>query len=415
MKNVLVIDDSKVILAIVKEEISQVSEANIITGESYKEAQKLIEENEFHVAVLDVHLPDADNGEVIDLALEHDIPVIVLSGGMNQVTKDIVLKKNIIEYIAKSDPVTVGYVASVVKRVLKNYDEHVLIVDDSKTSRLLARMHLEKLRINVLEASSAKEAIDKINDSENNITLVLTDYEMPEMNGMELTMHLRQSYSKDQLAIIAVSSSQNKTIATKFLRHGANDFIVKPFTYEEFSTRININLEMIELFRETRDNANKDFLTGMYNRRFFFESGYPMFGKAKRKKNDLAVVMLDIDFFKRVNDTYGHDVGDVAIKEVATILNKMLRKSDLIARFGGEEFCILLEDITLEDARARFEEIREAFEENIITVDKISFSYTVSTGICYGLLDSLDDMIKVSDEALYEAKSTGRNKVSISS
>jgi diguanylate cyclase (GGDEF)-like protein len=159
--------------------------------------------------------------------------------------------------------------------------------------------------------------------------------------------------------------------------------------------------------------ASRDFLTGSYNRRFFFESGKAIFAKAKRKQEKIAAAMLDIDKFKNVNDTYGHDAGDVAIQEIAVILNKNLRASDLVARFGGEEYCILLEDIKLEDLKKLFEKIRAAFESNVITAGKVSFSYTVSIGIFYGLEDTLDEMVKKADEGLYFCKENGRNQVHI--
>jgi len=123
--------------------------------------------------------------------------------------------------------------------------------------------------------------------------------------------------------------------------------------------------------------------------------------------------MIDIDKFKNINDTYGHNVGDYAIKEIKNILDTSLRGSDLVARFGGEEFCIVLEEINLVNLTVLFEKIRAAFEVNIIHIDALEISYTVSIGVCFGLLDSLEAMVNMSDEALYEAKTTGRNKVII--
>ena len=161
------------------------------------------------------------------------------------------------------------------------------------------------------------------------------------------------------------------------------------------------------------DVANKDFMTGAYNRRYFFESGNNIFLKAKRKKTPLAVAMIDIDKFKIINDTYGHDVGDVAIKEIKRILDDNLRVSDLMARFGGEEFCIILEDITEEDTRKLFEQIRLAFEKNEININGTIITYTVSFGIAFGILDTLDDMVKLADNALYDSKENGRNQITI--
>ena len=414
-RNILVVDDSRVVLSMVKKALYNCSEieANIVTAESYEETKLLIQKTDYQVAVLDVTLPDAQNGEVIDLLIEQNVPVIVLTGGINQASKNVILQKDIVEYITKSNPQSLNYIVTSVKRVLHNYDSYVLVVDDSKSTRNQTRKNLEKLHVNVIEASCAKEAIEILQTSKYYIPLVVTDYEMPDMNGMELTLELRQSFSKDRLAIIALSGNEDSRIATEFIRHGANDFINKSYTYEEFAVRINVNLELVDLFRQGKETASKDFLTGLYNRRFFFESGVPIIQKARRKKRTAAIAMIDIDHFKNINDTYGHDVGDIAIKEVANILHKFLRTSDLISRFGGEEFCILLEDISLVDLKEKFNQIKEAFEKNTIILKNISISYTVSIGLIYGISDTLEEMITLSDKALYEAKESGRNPVII--
>ncbi len=415
LKNVLIVDDLKVIRSILKKEISRCSDiqANLIMAESYAETIELVEMHEFHVAILDVNLPDAPKGEVIDLLRSKNVPVVVLTGGINEMGKKLILEKDIVEYVTKNNPKSISYILSVIKRILNNYSLHVLIVDDSKSFRQVIRKNLEKAHVNVLEAASAEEAIDIIDESDKYIPLVLTDYEMPGMSGMDLTIHLRQVYSKDRLSIIAISGADKQNISTQFLRYGANDFIKKPFTDEELSARINLNLEMIELFKMSKENASKDFLTGLYNRRFFFESGNPIVDKAKRKGLPIAVAMIDIDLFKIINDTYGHDVGDIAIKEVGVILNRCLRRSDLIARFGGEEFCILMDNTLAKNVEIKFELIREAFEKNVIKIDGLDISYTVSIGINYGTNYSLDDMIKLADKALYMAKDQGRNSVVI--
>ena len=414
-KKILIVDDSKVVRSMVKKALDECQEidADLIFTESYAQTQEIVQKHRFHIAILDVTLPDAQNGEVIDLLAEQDVPVVVLTGGISNASKNIILKKNIMEYITKSNPQSLDYIVTIAKRILKNYDAHVLIIDASKSLRLLTKLSLEKLNLCVLEAKSAKEAIEILRTSEQYIPLVITDYSLPDMDGMELTMELRQIYSKDKLSIIALSGSNDPIIASKFLRHGANDFIKKPYTHEEFSLRINVNLELIDLFRQSKETASKDFLTGLYNRRFFFESGIPILEKTKRKSLSIAVATIDIDFFKKINDTYGHDIGDVAIKEVANILKKHLRSSDLIARFGGEEFCILLDDISEEKALNKFEDIRAAFESNILSVSGATISYTVSIGLYYGNACSLEDMLTLADKALYEAKETGRNKVII--
>ena len=154
-------------------------------------------------------------------------------------------------------------------------------------------------------------------------------------------------------------------------------------------------------------------MTGSYNRRYFFEASEAILDKNSRKEKEIVVATLDIDNFKNVNDTHGHDVGDVAIQEIAIVLSKHLRASDLVARFGGEEYSILLEDISIEDTRTLFEKIRFSFEENVIKINDLALKYTVSLGIAFGKSKDINEMLKISDEALYEAKETGRNKVVI--
>jgi len=156
--------------------------------------------------------------------------------------------------------------------------------------------------------------------------------------------------------------------------------------------------------------SNTDPMTDAYNRRYFYNVGESIFLKNKRKNTPIIVAMLDIDNFKNINDEYGHNAGDIGIKEVSKILSKYLRESDLFARFGGEEFCILLEDISLEDAKKLFERVRESFEKNTFKYNDIEINYTVSIGVAFGMADSLEDMVRLSDNALYYSKNNGKNR-----
>lgn len=415
MQKVLIVDDSQTVLNALKSELINHPEIEPIFASSNKEAMRAIREHQgdIHAAILDYNLPDAPNGEVVSLASAHNIPSVVLTGSLDKSVRDIILKKNVVDFILKSDPTSIVSAINAIHKVLKNYDTTVLIVDDSKLSREIIKMSLETTHLNILEAENGKEALDIINNEKNNINLVITDYQMPEMDGIDLTFTLREQYSKAELSIIAVSAAKDEETVSKFLKLGANDFINKPPTPTEVITTVNSNLEILDLFEQVRNLANKDFLTGAYNRRYFYDAGNAIFSKIKRKKLPLAVAMLDIDKFKNINDTYGHDIGDIAIKEIKKVLDETLRASDLTARFGGEEFCIVLEDITLEDTKLLFEKIRKRFEENTIEVDKTKISYTVSLGVAYGMEKSLEEMVRLSDEALYYSKENGRNQVKI--
>lgn len=415
MKRVLVVDDSKTILKKIEVELSQYDNIEAIFADSYKDAMKKIREfhGNFHAAILEINLPDAKVGEVVGLANSYNIPSVILTGMLNADIKNAIQKKDILAYISKSSAKSIKLAVKFIQRALSNYDTTVLIVDDSKLYRKILSDLLKEIKINVLEAEDGFEALQILENTKEKISLVLTDFEMPNLNGLDLTIKIRENHDKNELGIIALSTVDDTNIISDFLRFGANDFINKPFNKNEVAIRINSNLELLDLFTQITDMANKDFLTGAYNRRYFYDSGDAIFLKAKRKESPVAVVMIDIDNFKNINDKYGHDIGDVAIKEIKKILDRNLRASDLMARFGGEEFCILLEDISQENVAILFEKIRNDFEKNIIKTKNHEIKYTVSFGIAYGLLDSLEAMVNLSDDALYDSKENGRNQVTI--
>ncbi|NOQ30898.1 MAG: diguanylate cyclase [Helicobacteraceae bacterium] len=416
MKKILLIDDSKTIISSLKIDIDLlIHDIEILIAYSFSEASNIIRrhKDDIFIAVVDLALPDCDDGKAVLLTLSHKIPTIVLTANDDVNLKKVLLEKEILDYIRKDSPNAGKYIANLISKIIRNSLTTALVVDDSQLFRDAFAKDLKKLHINVLEAKDGQEALDIMEDNEQNVSLILTDYNMPNVDGIELTSKLREKYDKDSLSIIALSATDDNRALSEFIKAGANDFITKPHKFEELNVRVNSNLDILDLFQKTKDLANKDFLTGSYNRRYFFEASEMIVAKNVRKDSPVAVATLDIDHFKRVNDTHGHDVGDVAIQEIAKVLDKTLRDSDLAARFGGEEYCILLEDISEDDTFALFEKIRLNFEENEIKIDELTLKYTVSLGVAYGKCNDINELIKVSDNALYEAKDNGRNRVII--
>ena len=415
-RTVLIVDDDRVVLEILEAKLNQsIQNLTILKALTYKDGVKHILNKEIVIdaAVLDLNLPDVETGAIVDFAMKKNIPTIVLTGTMDETLKKALVKNDIVDYIIKGGKRGIDHAIVSVDRILKNKDINILLVDDSAVQLKIAQNILEKMKFNVTTAVDGLEAYGILQNSDIKFSLVLTDFNMPKMDGMDLTLKIREEYGKDELGVIVISANDTPEISSQFISVGANDFVNKPYTEIEVMTRINSNLELLELFQKTKDMANKDFMTGAYNRRFFFDSGQAIYGKAKREKKDICVAMFDIDKFKNINDTYGHDVGDVAICEVANILNENLRDSDLMARFGGEEFCVLLENISLEEVERLFEKIRAVFENNIIKINGLEIKFTTSIGICYGMEDDLEEMIKKSDDGLYYCKNNGRNQIAI--
>ena len=415
-KTILIVDQDENVINLLRDKLLlKMSNLNILAASSYKEAVKhILDKNQnIDISILDLDLPGVDNGAIVEYAMAKDIPTIVLTSIKVENFREMLTQNKIIDYIVKGDQRGLDHAVDSATKVVQNQGKNILVVDDSSVQLAVAVDILERMKFNVVTAMNGLEAYGILHNSDIKFSIVLTDFNMPKMDGMDLTLKIREEFDKDELAVVVLSANDRPDLSSQFISVGANDFLNKPYTEIELITRINSNLELLALFEKTRDMANKDFMTGAYNRRYFFEAGEAIFAKAKRSGKDLAVAMFDIDKFKNINDTYGHDVGDVAIIEVANILNKHLRSSDLMARFGGEEFCVLLEDISREDLDVLFEKIRLVFENNIIKTNGLEIKFTASIGICYGMEDDLESMIKKSDDGLYFCKNNGRNQVAV--
>lgn len=415
-KNILLVDDDSLIVSILKEKLLLLDQdLNILEATNYKDGMKhIIQHSPIHAAILDICLPDAPNGEMIDYSLGKNIPTVVLTGIYNEKLKNKLLKNNILDYIFKDGRKGINNSIQSINRVLSNYETTVLIVDDSKTQQDILKGMLETIKLKVLVASNGIEALEYVKDKNNHISLVLTDYNMPKMDGMQLISELRDIYDKDELGIIMLSSSKQPEIATKFIKIGANDFIQKPYSFTEVIIRVNSLLHIIDLFHQIKESSYKDFLTGAYNRRYFYTHAQQILENSAKNKENIALALLDVDYFKKINDKYGHDAGDKCIIEVCKILKETLRPTDLIARFGGEEFSILLENISQDQTQTLLENLRKKFEENKIIYNDQTIQFTVSIGAyCATAKQKLEQMLKIADKALYECKDSGRNRLKI--
>ncbi len=409
---VLIVEDSRAINKMLAHHIATQLHIDVESAASMQEAKQILDAqgDQFFVAILDLNLPDAPNGEIVDVVLDLGIPPIILTGSICDDLHDEMLEKPIVDYVVKRNLNEIEYVIETVQRLRENMGRKVLVVDDSKSSRRLLSSLLQRHYLNVLEACDGVEALDVLAEHDD-IILMVTDYNMPRMDGMELITKAREKWSRHELAIIGISTSGSGTVSVKLLKSGANDFITRPFLHEEFYCRINQNIDAVASYCMLRDAADRDFLTGLFNRKYLFNTGNKLFQNAQRKNITLTAVMIDIDFFKKINDTYGHHVGDMALKHVASIFNQQLREADVIARFGGEEFCLLCVNVNDADAEMLFTRFRKAIADNPLVMNSLIVPMTVSIGYSMELTDSLDHMIKDADTALYDAKEGGRNRV----
>jgi len=287
---------------------------------SLAEARTLLAAGSGYLAALcDLNLPDAEHGEVIDLVVRAGIPAIALTAVFGDELRESILKKGVVDYVLKDSINAYGYVCDLIGRLSRNRAIEVLVVDDSLSIRALLKQSLEMYGLRVHIARDGEEGLAVLH-AHPGIRVMLVDYYMPGMDGFQLTIEARKTHGKDRLAIIGLSGSDDPMFSARFLKNGANDFIHKPFHYEEAICRVNQNLDVLELIEVAQNAANRDFLTGLYNRRYFFHEGRDRFEAARAAGQPVATAMLDIDHFKQVNDQHGHDCGDLALKAVAQLL-----------------------------------------------------------------------------------------------
>jgi len=299
------------------------------------------------------------------------------------------------------------------KLKILNYlkDKKILIVDDSKTALLINLKAIRKFYpfTKVLTAINGVEALKCIEEHPE-IKLIITDYEMPKMDGKTLIKTIRRKYNIDEKIIISISSTEELGLSSTLLKMGANDFLHKPFIEDELLCRIDNNMITAILLDEMKQMAYKDPLTSLFNRRYFFETAEKLYLTALREKREIAVLMCDIDHFKKINDNYGHDTGDIVIKNTAEILSSNIRKNDIVARYGGEEFVIFLYNCDIKFAYLIGEKIRYKINDIVLNDKKGNeIKYTISIGVS-NQGERLEDIINNADKMLYMAKKT-RNRV----
>ena len=294
----------------------------------------------------------------------------------------------------------------------------LLVVDDSEFNRDLLSRRLIHYGYNVATAEGGAEAIECIQKSD--YDAILLDIMMPEVSGWDVLEWIRASYSREQLPVIMATANDASEDMVKALQLGANDYVTKPLDVKVVRARVDTHVilkktaaSLIRTNQQLEELARFDSLTSVLNRRSFEEYLDREFKRAMRYKSQLSCIVMDIDFFKRVNDTYGHAAGDQVLIEVAKVLSDNSRETDFVARYGGEEFCVLLTETSETGGVNWAERVRQEVAKLIIQNESAPISVTLSLGVA-SLNDGMkqpQEMIQLADEAMFTAKQRGRNQV----
>ena len=299
---------------------------------------------------------------------------------------------------------------------------NILIVDDVEDNIEILGDLLTFDGYNVQTARSGESALKRVQESRPD--LILLDILMPGIDGYEVCKRLKADPSTNDIPVVFVSSMVDIESKVKGFKSGGVDYINKPFQHAEILVRVNTHITMLRLRKdlemrnaELERLANTDYLTNLYNRRRFFITAEKIYTEAVRTGYPISITLLDLDYFKQVNDTHGHMIGDQVLIHVAHLIRDYCRENDMAARYGGEEFAILHPNI---DGQATFQVV-DRIRENVEDTPYVNEANEIGLTLSAGIVDSrvsqdyprVDDLLSLADKALYRAKDGGRNQVVI--
>jgi two-component system cell cycle response regulator len=292
----------------------------------------------------------------------------------------------------------------------------ILVAEDSLVIRSVLRRYLEVEGYRVIDAADGQAAIDRCHEDPPDT--VLLDIEMPGMNGHEVLAYLKADEELRDIPVVFLTGKTGTDDIVAGLRSGAHDYLKKPFETAELIARVGAAVRTKLLQDELRDQSAEfarmsriDALTGLYNRRHLEERLREADSAGLRHGRDLSVVMVDIDHFKQVNDTQGHQGGDDVLREFTQRLQAQVRGEDVAGRWGGEEFLVILPETDIDGATTLAERIRASVASAPFTHGPHRFVVTISAGCAAGAAGDTDELVRRADVALYRAKAEGRNRV----
>jgi diguanylate cyclase (GGDEF)-like protein len=365
--------------------------------------------------VVDVVLPEGrlagpELGRQLQTRQEHHIPTIAISCRWDWESRLAAVRAGIDAYYAKPlDLTALAERLDSLTQQRKSKPYRALLVEDSE---VLAAHYAEVLKAANMDVhvthdpTRLLEALDRFAPD-----LILMDLYMPGCNGIEAAQVIRQDPKFTDLPIVFLSTESGKQIHQAAMRTGADDFLEKPIADADLVSAVTLRAER---FRALRGLIRQDSMTGLLNHIAFMLQLEAEISRSARTGTALTLAMLDIDHFKQVNDRHGHPVGDRVITSVSQLLRQRMRKSDILGRYGGEEFAVIMPDTSLQDALKVIDELREQFAQIHHSNGNEHFSCTLSAGIAtLAPKKGLSEFIQSADKALYQAKHQGRNRTCI--
>jgi diguanylate cyclase (GGDEF)-like protein len=367
----------------------------------------------FDLAILDLCLADAPDGEALDLVLSHSVPAIVFSGYTSDARRSAILADGAAEIVYKNSPRSLDRLAEAVERQQLARRPAVAVIGIAGKARPPVLHALRPQAFSAIYCDDEDQAMSAIDASKGSVELLVVPSELAERDGYALFGKLALRFGEDTVRTVGYALEPGENELSRFLAAGGDDFLHMPMSAADVEARLAHTLNIHRQIQSLRRMASRDYLTDMLNRRYFFDRGPKLVDMCLRQSAPACAALVDIDHFKRLNDTYGHEVGDLVLKAVSRKLLQLVgEKNHLPARIGGEEFALLLTNMDVEQAFDFCERIRLDIAKTRIVIDDEDLTVTVSMGLAaISGAESFDNYLNAADQYLYLAKHAGRNRV----
>ncbi|MGA1861607.1 diguanylate cyclase [Deferribacter thermophilus] len=421
MKKILIADASKVSRILLEKILADTFD--IISFSSIAETIDYLKKNSADILISGFELSDGNAFKLAELIKINDIliPILLITSDPKTISKYDVYSYGILDILTRDhiDENIIDEINHIIE-LYSNIDlsnSFIAAIDDSKTQLYFIENVLKQTKSKYFLFENPREFIQTLPHNKPDICIL--DVYMDEMDGIEVTKAIRKFPELKNTRILIQTSARENSLLRTLMIIGADDYIIKPYSTEELLLKIinnykvkKLNDELDQINKELFEKATTDPLTGLYNRRFIIQQLNILIENYKRYLTPFSVIILDIDHFKKINDTYGHDIGDNILISLAKILKDTLRKTDIIGRFGGEEFLCLIPNTPAENLSLIISKLLNNVRNFEYKHNDTVIKFTISIGCCLFTkkYKSDNEIIKCADDMLYKAKNSGRDQ-----
>lgn len=423
-KYILIADPSKVSRFVLEQYLSD--KYNVLLSTSISESKRMLSMAIPSIVLVAYELRDGLGYELCRYVNEKfkNVPVVIISSEEDPERKKIALESGAIDYVVRKniDESIVSYIDEIVELLeISNLrgSNAIIIQKDHLSSKFISNVLFSLgMQVQIFDPDNLIE--EQFVSS--NPDIIIIDLDIGNDTGLTLIKNIRKINSIKKVPILILTDSRENRILRSFMLFGANDYTLKPLTTESLLLRVTTNIRTKKLYdylerinSELYTLATTDPLTGLYNRRYILEQLAIMNYNFERYGNNFSIILMDLDKFKTINDTYGHDAGDKVIIDFANRLKDSVRKTDFVGRFGGEEVIIILQNITEQNLINITKKILSEIRLSSITYNNFTIKYTASIGVkyCNIYINNVDEYIKRADHLLYMSKEKGRNRAHV--